>query len=93
MVGDVRNDGLNAAPEAELYLLADIIPLNPVSFVVRSSLPPAQLLTELRRAIRRVDPMLAMHDVKTMNAIVGESLQLETDDLGDDDVLRDRGAA
>ena len=48
-----------------------------MSFVVRSSLPPAQLLTELRRAIGRVNPMLAMHEVKTMNVIVGESLQLE----------------
>ena len=77
VVGDVRNDGLNSAPEAELYLLADIIPLNPVSFVVRSQLPPAQLLIELRGAIGRVDPILAMHEVRTMNEIVIDSLQLQ----------------
>jgi serine phosphatase RsbU (regulator of sigma subunit) len=77
VVGDVHNNGLNAAPEAELYLLATVIPINPMTVVMRSSLKPAQLLTEVRRAIRGVDRTLAIHDERTMNDIARDSLQLE----------------
>jgi putative ABC transport system permease protein len=77
VIGDVRNNGLNAAPEAELYLLATVIPVNPMTVVMRSSLAPAQLLTEVRRALRGVDRTLATHDERTMNDIARDSLQLE----------------
>ena len=49
VVGDVRNDGLNSPPEAELYLLPDIIPLDPVSFV-------APLAAAARPAAHRASP-------------------------------------
>jgi putative ABC transport system permease protein len=77
VVGDVHNNGLNAAPEPELYLLATVIPVNPMTVVMRSSLAPAQLLTEVRRAVRSVDRTLAIHDERTMNDIARDSLQLE----------------
>jgi putative ABC transport system permease protein len=77
VIGDVRNNGLNAAPEAELYLLATVIPVNPMTVVMRSSLAPAQLLPEVRRAVRGVDRTLAIHDERTMNDIARDSLQLE----------------
>jgi len=77
VIGDVRNTGLNAAPEAELYLLATVIPVNPMTVVMRSSLAPAQLLTEVRRALRGVDRTLALHDERMMNDIARDSLQLE----------------
>jgi predicted permease len=77
VVGDVRNDGLNKAPEAEVYLLATVIPVNPMYVVVRSSLPPEQSVPAARRAVQSVDRTLAMHDVRTMNEIVRDSLQLE----------------
>jgi predicted permease len=77
VIGDVHNNGLNAAPEAELYLMATVIPVNPMTVVMRSSLTPAQLLPEVRRAVRGVDATLAIHDERTMSAIVQDSLQLE----------------
>ena len=43
--------------------------------MVRSPLPAAQLIPEIRRAVQQVDPTLPVHDPKPMNAIVGESLQ------------------
>ena len=77
VVGDVRNDGLNKAPEAEVYLLATMIPVNPMSIVVRSPLPAGQLLSEVRRAVQSVDETLAIHDARAMNDVVRDSLQLE----------------
>ena len=77
VVGDVRNDGLNKVPEAELYLLSALIPVNPMSIVVRSSVPPERIIPDVRRAVQAVDRTLAIHDVRTMNEIVRDSLQLE----------------
>ena len=78
VVRDVRNDGLGRVPRAELYLLATIAPIvNPMQVVVRSSLPPQQLIPGIRRVIQAVDRTLAMHNVQTMNQIVINSLQLE----------------
>jgi predicted permease len=77
VVGDVRNDGLNKVPEAELYLSATMIPVNPMTMVVRSSIPPEQIIPDVRRAVQAVDATLPIHDVRTMNDIVRDSLQLE----------------
>ena len=77
VVGNVRNDGLNKVPEAEVYLLAGLFPANPMKLLVRSSLPPEALIGGVRRAVRGVDPTLVIHDVRTMNDIVRDSLQLE----------------
>jgi putative ABC transport system permease protein len=77
VVGDVRNDGLNKATEAEIYLLTTITPINPMSVVVRSSLPLAQMIPQVRRAVQAVDPTLAIHDVRLMTDMVRDSLQLE----------------
>jgi predicted permease len=77
VVGDVRNDGLNKAPEAEVYLSAAIIPVNPMMVMVRASIPSAQIIPDVRRAVQSVDGTLAVHNVRTMNDIVRDSLQLE----------------
>jgi predicted permease len=77
VVGDIRNDGLNTAPEAELYLLASLIPVNPMNVVVRSSLPSDRILPEVRRAVQNVDRTLAIHDERLMADIIQDSLQLE----------------
>src|SRR4029453_2296192 len=72
-----RNDGLNKVPEAEIYLSARLIPVNPMSIVVRSSLPPEQMIASVRRAVQDVDRTVAIHDVRMMTDIVRDSLQLE----------------
>jgi len=77
VVGDVRNDGLNKATEAEIYFLTTITPINPMNVVVRSSLSLAQMIPEVRRAVQTVDPTLAIHDVRLMTDMLRESLQLE----------------
>jgi len=77
VVGDVHNDGLNKVPEAEVYLLSALIPVNPMHLVVRSSVPPDRILADVRRAVQSVDRTLAVHDERLMTDIVQDSLQLE----------------
>jgi putative ABC transport system permease protein len=77
IAGDVRNDGLNAAAEAEVYLPWTIFPINPLQVFVRSSLPPERLVPIVREAIRNVDATLAVHDVRRMTDVVQGSLQRE----------------
>jgi putative ABC transport system permease protein len=77
VVGDVRNNGLNKPPQPEIYVSASVLPVNPMNVVVRSDLPPDQLIAAVRRTIRQADPTMAMEDVRTMNAAVRDTLQLE----------------
>ena len=77
VVGDVRNNSLNKPAVPEIYILASLQPPNPMSVVVRSDLPADQLIAGVRRAIRHADPALAMENVRTMNDLVRDTLQLE----------------
>ena len=78
VVGDIRNDGLNKAPEAELYLLSSLIPGQPddpgralVAATRTDSFPTCDV--PCRASIAR-SPFTTSG---TMNDIVRDSLQLE----------------
>jgi len=78
VLGDVRNNGLNKAPEPEIYFSAGAVGVtNPMEVIVRSSLAAGPLTREVRDTIRRTDPTVAVNDVSMMNDVVGDSLQLE----------------
>jgi putative ABC transport system permease protein len=77
VVGDVRQNGLGRPIDSAVYLVSPVAPANPLWFIVRSPQPPDRLLPEIRRAIRTVDPTVAIHDVATMTKIVGDSMRLE----------------
>jgi putative ABC transport system permease protein len=77
IVGDIRNDGLNKAPVAEVYLLHNVTTVNPMQVFVRSALPPETLVSEVRRTIERLDPAQPIHGVATFADIVQQSVTLE----------------
>jgi putative ABC transport system permease protein len=77
IAGDVRNNGLGNPTVPEIYIPSAVASANPMAFVVRSPLAPGQLVPEMRRAVRRVDPTLPIHDATTMNDVVVESMALE----------------
>jgi putative ABC transport system permease protein len=77
VMGDVRNDGLNKSPQAEIYVSLNAIGSNTLTAIVRSNLPTDQLIAAVRRSLRQVNPTLAMNDFATMNAVVSSTLQLE----------------
>ena len=77
VVGNVRNDGLTKPTVPEVYFAHTISSLNPLQFVVRSTLPPETLIPEVRRALQAVDPRQPIYEVATMEQIVSGSLSFE----------------
>ena len=77
VVGDVRNNGLNKPAAAEIYILASVMPPNPMNVIVRSDLPADPLVATVRGALRQADPTLVMQGVSTMNDLVRDTLRLE----------------
>ena len=53
VVGDVKNNGLDQTTVPEIYLPAAVVPVDPMNFAVRSTLPEKTLVPEIRRAIQR----------------------------------------
>ncbi len=71
VVGDVRNMSLEVAAVPEFYVpfwqgAPDQTPINGGYVAVRSSLPQEAMASELRAALRSVDPDLAIADIHTM---------------------------
>jgi predicted permease len=71
VVGDVRNMSLEVAAVPQFYVpfwqgAPDETPINGSYIAVRSSLPQEAMASELRAALRSVDPNLAIADIRTM---------------------------
>jgi predicted permease len=77
VVGDVRNSGLNRPAAPEIYVPAAVLEVNPLNVVVRSELPADQLIAAVRRTVQQTDPTLVMENVRTIDDIVLNTLQLE----------------
>ena len=77
VTADVRNNGLKNPVEPEVYVSTATMAANTMNVVVRSQLPPDQVIAAARRAIRQTDPTLAMRDVMMMNDVLRDTLQLE----------------
>ena len=63
IVGDVKNDGLGKPTVAEVYLPSAVTRVETMNVVMRSSVPPATLVSAVRQAVREVDPEQPIHDV------------------------------
>jgi predicted permease len=74
VVGDVKNDGLNAETKAEMFYPLSQSPLPFMTLVVRSETDPAALAASVRREVQEVDKEQPVYDVKTMEQRVAESV-------------------
>ena len=74
LVGTVRTRALETAPFPECYYSAQQVSWPNVHLVVRSALPPGQLLKEVKTAIASVNPDQAVFGVQTMNELVADSV-------------------
>ena len=77
IVGDVKNDGLGKPTVAEIYLPSAVTRVETMNVVMRSSVPPATLVSAARQAVRGVDPEQPIHDVALLSDIVRRSMTLE----------------
>jgi predicted permease len=76
VVGDIRNDALGKPTVPAIYVLSAIVPLQPIHFAVRSTLPPQALIPEIRRAIAEIDPAQPIYKIATMTQVVESSIAL-----------------
>jgi len=76
VVGDIRQAGLDVEPLAEIYFPygLDAGMLGDAVLVMRTAVPPASVATEVRAAVRRVDPTLPLYDVLSMEEVISRSL-------------------
>ncbi|HEX6536984.1 MAG TPA: ABC transporter permease [Gemmatimonadaceae bacterium] len=74
VVGDVRQNSLAEAAEPEIYAPYDQWPVESFNVVMRGSPEGTAILGAARAAIRDIDPDLAMSSVRTLDALVAESV-------------------
>jgi putative ABC transport system permease protein len=67
---DVYQDG-----RAQVYLRDDVWPASSLTYVLRTDRAPLDLVPEVRTAVRRVDPQLAIADARPMQEVVGDALR------------------
>jgi putative ABC transport system permease protein len=75
IVADVRQQALEAPPEAVVYLPYAQMPIGSISVVLRTELAPRRLLPDLRHVVAELDPRLALTYVTTFDEVVAESLR------------------
>jgi predicted permease len=74
VVGDVRENTLEAEPDPQMYFpVAAGAPEN-IALVVRTSGSPAAALARLREAVSSVAPYQAVYNVRAMDDVVGQSV-------------------
>jgi predicted permease len=71
IVGNVRNDATQLAPEPIMYLSLRQNPFGD-AFVIRAARDPLALASSARRAIASFDATLPMYNVATMQSIIGD---------------------
>jgi putative ABC transport system permease protein len=75
VVGNVRHFELSTKPKPEVYAPFLQFPRAFMYLVLRSTLPPATLASEVRREVQSADKDQAVYDVKSMDQIVATSIQ------------------
>ncbi len=76
VTGDMRANGLGSEAPAELYVPTTQFVNGYNAYVIRGAVPVTTLLPAIRRAVAKVDPMLALSSVATMDEAIGRTLAL-----------------
>jgi putative ABC transport system permease protein len=74
VVGDVRAAGLGEKPATALYLSYALDPQRQFTIVASSDADPASLQVPIARALRSVDPLMPVKDVKTLEALISGTI-------------------
>ena len=74
VVGDIKNASLRDATEPALYYPLPQFPFRKMHIVVRGRGDPTLLLVVVRDAVHRLDPTLPVADVRTMDRVLGTSV-------------------
>jgi putative ABC transport system permease protein len=74
IVGDVKETGLDEAEPPQLYMPYRQWPLQGMSVVLQTAVPPASVADAARRAVYATDPNLPVANVRTLEEIVARSI-------------------
>ena len=74
IVGDVRDFGLDAEAQPQMYAAFDQWPMSYLSVVVRTTGEPTALAAAARRIVRELDPALPVARLTTLEQSVAESV-------------------
>jgi putative ABC transport system permease protein len=74
IVGDVHENGSAAVPMPQIYLPHAQFPVLRMALAVRSSLEPSALVSAIRGELRAMNPDLPVYSIKTVDALVDESM-------------------
>jgi len=74
VVGDMRDDALDATAEPTFYLPFDQTPGESMVITARTAAPPASITSALRGIVRDLDPTLPVYGVQTMEDHVASSV-------------------
>ncbi len=74
VVSDVRSQMLASDPQPELYVPHRQTTTRTMTYVVKSALAPAQVLTAAREVVRKIDSRLPLISPGTMNQLVDDQL-------------------
>jgi putative ABC transport system permease protein len=74
VVGSIHHAGLDRAPVAEMYFPYEQNPWPAQAVVVRTTLPPGEMIPTLQRALFQLDPTHAAFDIQTMEQRLDRSV-------------------
>jgi putative ABC transport system permease protein len=77
IIGDVRNEGLNAEPNPQMYISFAQVPPQNMSLVVRGSGNPMSLIAGVKSKVAELDRDQPLYNVRTMERMLAESLARE----------------
>jgi putative ABC transport system permease protein len=74
VVGDIRDDALDADVDPTFYLPFDQTPIDGIAITARTAAPPASITAALRGVVRDLDPTLPVYGIQTMEQHVVASV-------------------
>jgi putative ABC transport system permease protein len=74
IIGDVKDAGLNEADPPQLYMPYRQWPVQGMSVVLKTSIPPASVIDAARREVYAVDASIPISNLRTMEQIVSRSI-------------------
>jgi predicted permease len=74
IVGDTKQQDLAEPPYPAAYIPASLLPMNDLSFIVRSTAAPSALAGGIKRELHEIDPATPLFGLQSMEDAVGESV-------------------
>ncbi|HEY7475588.1 MAG TPA: ABC transporter permease [Vicinamibacterales bacterium] len=75
VVGDVRYGGLEGRPRAEVFLPHRQSPQAAMTYVVRTAVDPASMISSIKQRVWSVDPLQTFYDVGAVEDMIQASLR------------------